>query len=273
MRVRTIRPTVGPRRRRGEARKLLWATTGVAITAGLFGAGAAPASADPTPPSDKWNVKANLLLASKTEGYKTVPLRLGYYNDRLNRGFGWRKIYSKHNITNLAAIRYVTRSPNRGKLGAKRWLMTAYARKWHCSAGRCSLNAIIRVEQVIYFGPIDGNPKPGPFGVNTQYCVGYNPKCPNWVTKALSAADTKASAGAQDQPASQDPDTTEVPDNTESSDSLESPDNSQTPDTPRSSDTYDPPADSQTPPDDEAPEEETTEQEGLVYDATYDPAG
>lgn len=85
----------------------------------------APASAAMPPAS--YPTQRIMGYARDVTGH-TYPVRFGFYDPVSNKGFGKDKIYSKHNITSMNAIRFVLRSPHLTYEGndAK---YTAYANK------------------------------------------------------------------------------------------------------------------------------------------------
>lgn len=116
-------------------------------------------------------------------GTGNLPLRYGNWSEQDDSGFGWIKIFNKHNITLGAAIEYVSRSPNRHHTGGTTYEHEAYANEVTCSHNRCKLTDQIKVVLKLDERELrDGHR----FGVVTQYCQGVQGKCPDWVTTVLA---------------------------------------------------------------------------------------
>lgn len=135
------------------------------------------------------------VMASFSNSFGGITIRRGFWDSGPDQGFGYDKAYNKHGITHIDAQKMVLRSPNRAVSGLQ-YRYTAYAREWING----QLNQQIEVWGIYdyrSFSTYYGWPAGNPLGLVTMYCVGYNPRCPSWVTIALrngtSAATTTTS--------------------------------------------------------------------------------
>jgi hypothetical protein len=106
-----------------------------------------------------------------------VPLRRG-----TPRGFGHEKIVQKHGITNIDVVRAVVRAPQVARNeppGSGTWVHEKEA----VLVGFGGVKERLPVRVAINYHGWQG---PGPQGVVTAYCVGYNPRCPEWVNRAFA---------------------------------------------------------------------------------------
>lgn len=132
----------------------------------------------------------------------TVYVRRGFYDGDADQGFGFDKVYHKHNITSMDAIRFVLNTPKYVAEG-RQWKYTAYAYEWLCDSSGCELVQQIEVRGIwepTSFDTYYGWPVGGQLGLMTMYCIGYI-RCPNWVTGALSAQGLAAEASGPTEPA------------------------------------------------------------------------
>lgn len=121
-----------------------------------------------------------------------ASLRLGYYHASTDKGFGWTKVKNKHNITKYSAVEFIAKSPTREHIGGQSYRETGYAGKYTCSRGVCKLVKQYKVLLTVNEKKLRDNHDKG---VITQYCVGIT-RCPNWVTTALSKANSRSVAAA-----------------------------------------------------------------------------
>jgi hypothetical protein len=175
-------------------KKFTLAALGLALVLGTLGVTAIPASA--AAPNGRYRIMHTFKLHKKIGKIKAIPLRRGYYDRSKDRGSGWTKIRIKHNITDYRAVRAVTKSPNRSHQGGDRWRANAWAYKIVCRPGGCQVTKRVHVRQVFALGKVGTGKRARPFGVVTQFCLGYSGKCPSWVTIALVNLDKKRSAPA-----------------------------------------------------------------------------
>lgn len=129
-----------------------------------------------------------------------MVIRRGFYNETLDRGFGFDKAGYKHNINSLPGMEFALRSPYTfvpRNAGAKGFV--AYARRMECSIyapnSDCRLTDELRVLSI--YQPngqpeYHGEPAGDPVGLLTMYCSippdqPNREKCPSWVDRSLTA--------------------------------------------------------------------------------------
>jgi len=153
---------------------------------------ASPVSAKPPPKG----YPTNEIKAYGYGGGFKFPIRRGFYDSDRDEGFGWDKVYWKHNITSIGAIQFAMGGP--GAWQGNDWATSAYANKVVCnsSGGNCKVAESIKVLTVssrttysVYYN----QPVGGVLGLKTAYCIGYV-KCPSWVTIGLSNGGTARAA-------------------------------------------------------------------------------
>ena len=131
-----------------------------------------------------------------------IPLRRGFFDTDVNKGFGWDKVWNYHNITTLTAVANMSKSTNTTIQGTSVILKT-WAGKMECSAFSCRVTEQIELRLVAVtsnpgtYSYTAANPKRlvtvstgatnQSWGVQTAYCVlASGVRCPNWVTFSLS---------------------------------------------------------------------------------------
>jgi hypothetical protein len=150
---------------------------------------ASPASAEPAPPGYRSD---EILATAFTAADQNVPIRRGWYSPSDGVGFGFNKAFQRHNFKDLPAMEYVLRSPivvPKSDSAEPGFNYTAYAQLRDNET-----NAVVEEVKVIaadtsgnfpvYYGSPGGNP----LGLQTVYCEGYNPLCPDWASPALAGA-------------------------------------------------------------------------------------
>jgi len=118
---------------------------------------------------------------------RRVVLRRGFYDHVTGRGFGWDKLYHRHNITNTNLVKFVTKEPSGGEPQGTARVYHAWSHYVECGRVVCTIKDRTQVRMVVEYGKratIGGWPAGNPVGVLTGYCVDprYNPKCPWWVS-------------------------------------------------------------------------------------------
>lgn len=162
-----------------KASVILTAICGIALTSALPAQAAPPSKGYPTNEIKAW--------ARDVTGY-SYPIRRGFYDSDVDKGFGFDKIYHKHNLRSLGAIQFVFRSPHITYEG-KDVKYTAYANKLRCNTTRtkCTVDASYKVYGIgnkIHENKYYNQPVGGILGVKTTYCIGVI-RCPDWATGAL----------------------------------------------------------------------------------------
>lgn len=118
---------------------------------------------------------------------RSWPIRRGFYNSTSDLGFGFDKAYHKHRIQSFGAINFAVGGLDRVFEGTN-VRVHAYANKIVCGVSSCQATESIQVRTILnpnYFTTYHGQNVGGTLGLQTIYCVGYNPLCPSWVTAAL----------------------------------------------------------------------------------------
>ncbi|QXT63018.1 hypothetical protein [Tessaracoccus palaemonis] len=131
-----------------------------------------------------------------------IPLRRGFFDSDVNKGFGWDKLWSYHNITTLKAVANMSKSTNTTIQGTSVILKT-WAGRMECSALSCRVTEQMELRLVAVtsnpgkYTYTAANPKrkvtvstgatSQSWGVQTAYCVlKSGVRCPDWVTFSLT---------------------------------------------------------------------------------------
>lgn len=128
-----------------------------------------------------------------------IPLRRGFYDADQDAGFGWDKLWSKHNIWDSNAVKVLAASPNATPNGS-RYNLATWAGKLSCTP-QCRVTAQVQLtlgvapyyqKSYTYTSRLTGKAVVVPiatnntlYGVVTGYCVG-TVRCPKWVTYSLT---------------------------------------------------------------------------------------
>ncbi|NBE55920.1 hypothetical protein GUY60_31690, partial [Streptomyces sp. YC537] len=103
-------------------------------------------------------------------------------------GWGWNKVKGKHNITKYGAVEYTAKSPKREHVGGTSYRSTAYAGKYRCRDGVCTLVKQYKVWLTVNEKKLrDGHDR----GVINMYCLTVA-KCPAWVSTTLAKQNRRA---------------------------------------------------------------------------------
>ncbi|MEV7864748.1 hypothetical protein AB0P17_01270 [Streptomyces sp. NPDC088124] len=168
---------------------------GVALAAAMiFSAGATATAAT----QDGNYVRAadpayKVLVLLKYKGPGNAALRAGTYNASTGGGWGWNKVKKKHKITKYSALEYVTKGPNREHQGGTTYRSHAYAGKYRCTNGRCTLIKQYKVYVAVNEKKLGDNRNRG---VITAYCEGVT-RCPAWVSTTLSKLNAQSAGSEQ----------------------------------------------------------------------------
>lgn len=76
-----------------------------------------------------------------------IPLRRGFFDSDVNKGFGWGKVWNYHDITTLTAVANMSKSTNATVQGTSVVLKT-WAGKMECSAFSCRVTEQIELRLV-----------------------------------------------------------------------------------------------------------------------------
>lgn len=165
----------------------IFASAAIAIGA-VFCAGiSGVAEADDQPPPSV-DYQAQVVETFKNSVGGDVLYRRGWwYTERPNDGFGFDKVYHKHNIKDNQIVGAVVRNPGTTEdAGGGRWVHTGVWQWRQCDVnGNCVVKDQRTVRVVIDYAPWGLAPDRGQLGINTAYCQG-DLQCPEWINQ-LSA--------------------------------------------------------------------------------------
>lgn len=114
-------------------------------------------------------------------------IRRGYWDADSDQGFGFDKIYWKHNLT-IPAVRATTKYPaNVSKVGGTTYNYDTPVNHVRCSGWwvfrKCKVVETLTVRAGHDFRKLrDGKP----FGIVTAFCVNIPGRCPDWVKNAAN---------------------------------------------------------------------------------------
>ena len=128
----------------------------------------------------------------------SIPLRRGFYDADADAGFGWDKLWNKHNIWDANAFKALGASPTQTWRGRRVTLKT-WAGKMSCGLFGCKVTKQVELNvgvapyyQKSYTYTYKKKKHTVPiatdksiYGVVTAFCVG-TVRCPNWVTFSLT---------------------------------------------------------------------------------------
>ncbi|WP_146078865.1 MULTISPECIES: hypothetical protein [unclassified Rathayibacter] len=159
---------------------------GIAATGiGLVSTGPAMAA---QPPAGYPSTDTFATVSSSTHG--SFPIRRGFYDADIERGWGFDKVFHKHNIWSTNAMKKVMASTNSTLQGNGNYNLKAYAGNYDCVDGRCVLRE--QVELLGIYNPRSydlyyGWPVGGKMGMQTLYCKqGGEARCADWVTYSIN---------------------------------------------------------------------------------------
>lgn len=170
----------------------------LAIAAALFTTGST-ATARPLPGNGPYQrYPVNQVLRSETDhcGHKAL-LRRGYFNRQSGAGFGFDKMYHKHNLKQTGVFAFIIRNPDCGHLqGGTTQRYDAYAHRIECGLLGCEVTDIRHVWLAVDRRPLfpsEISPEDrrahrtisGQKGVITAFCEGEI-RCADWVDRAIN---------------------------------------------------------------------------------------
>ena len=176
----------------------------VLIAASLLVAPASTAEAAQPPPGYP-TARVKTTALNRTLG--PIPIRQGFWDADINRGFGFDKANHKHNLYTASALKRIMLSPAIYKQQNGNYRLTLYAGRYRCSGSTCNLvdkRTVLGIHNGRSYAKYRNWPVGGILGIQTAYC--QNPdqqaKCPNWVTPAIDrpgapSASSRRSASAQ----------------------------------------------------------------------------
>lgn len=117
-------------------------------------------------------------------GDEVLYRRGWWYPETPGQGFGFDKVYWKHNIKDNQVVGAVVRNPGTVEdAGGGRWVHTGVWQWRQCdSSGNCQVKDQRTVRVVIDYAPWGLAPERGMLGVNTAYCEG-DVQCPEWINE------------------------------------------------------------------------------------------
>lgn len=138
----------------------------------------------------------NQVLRSETDhcGHKAL-LRRGYFNGDSGKGWGFDKMYHKHNLKQTGVFAFIVHNPDCGRLqGGTTQKYDAYAHRIECSLLGCEVTDIRHVwlsvdRRALYPSEISPEDRrkniSGQKGVITAFCEGEI-RCADWVDRAIN---------------------------------------------------------------------------------------
>lgn len=168
---------------RSKLRLLASAGALVAVTAGII-----------VPVSSANAATAGSVILNSWEDYKgrNVFVREGAYDAATAKGFGMKKIRTKHNIKLINSLKFATNNPNGGTAKGQKRQYDAWANKLECVNGKnCKytdsrpFHVVMDYRKVgVYYG-VDLHQTT--LGIATAYCTNEDKAhdCPSWVDSAF----------------------------------------------------------------------------------------
>jgi hypothetical protein len=163
---------------------LKWLSVATALVIAGHTATARPLPGDN--PGDKQPYPINQVLRKATDhcGHEAV-LRRGYYNRESDKGFGFDKMYHKHNLKRTGVFAFIIGNPDCGTLQNDKTTRRydAYAHRIECGFLTCEITDIRHVFLTVNYRH-DVHAR-GQKGVITAFCEHEEP-CANWVDQAIN---------------------------------------------------------------------------------------
>lgn len=147
------------------------------------------AVAQPAPPPVDYQAEVVATMPNSV-GDPVLYRRGWWYAETPNKGFGFDKVFHKHNITNDDVVRYVVGGPIKVEnAGNGRWIHWGSFDRRDCGLTGCTVLETVGVKVVIDYSNWGLAPERGMLGINTAYCEGYV-RCPDWVNATAPAVPT-----------------------------------------------------------------------------------
>ena len=156
------------------------------------------AEADDRPPPSV-DYQAQVVETFKSSAGGDVLYRRGWwYTERSNEGFGFDKVYHKHNIEDNQIVDAVVRNPGTTEdVGGGRWVHTGVWQWRQCDVnGNCTVKDQRTVRVVIDYAPWGLAPERGQLGINTAYCQG-DLQCPEWINQLSARSNFRGGGGVE----------------------------------------------------------------------------
>lgn len=125
-----------------------------------------------------------------------------WYSERPDSGFGYDKVFWKHNIKNDQVVAAVATGPMQVKNQAPgRWAHRGEFAQRVCKLSSCTVSERVWVTVAIDYNPFWRAPKSGMTGVVTAFCeFGKNrPRCPEWINQVFGGPARSAPGGSPDE--------------------------------------------------------------------------
>lgn len=159
----------------------------LAVASLVLSAGAATAAAGaatpyrPPPPVD---YQAQVVATFNSSVGEVLYRRGWWYAETANQGFGFDKIYHKHNIKDKNIVGAVVQNPGTtSDEGGGRYVYTGAWQWRQCDVdGNCVVKDQRTVRVVVDYAPWSLAPARGMLGINTAYCQG-DLQCPEWINQ------------------------------------------------------------------------------------------
>lgn len=125
-----------------------------------------------------------------------------WYSERPDSGFGYDKVFWKHNIKNDQVVAAVVTGPMQVKNQAPgRWAHRGEFAQRVCKLSGCTVSERVWVTVAIDYNPFWRAPKSGMTGVVTAFCEFGNtrPRCPEWINQVFGGPARSAPGGSPDE--------------------------------------------------------------------------
>lgn len=111
-------------------------------------------------------------------------MRRGYYNSTTGAGFGWAKVYNKHNITGSTLKKAMTQYDSRYLQSGTKWNYWKKVALLSCNPlTGCYVKDTKSLVFAYDFRKLTTDNRH--FGIVTGYCYGIDGKCPDWVNRTV----------------------------------------------------------------------------------------
>lgn len=154
----------------------------------LIGMAAQPASAAQPPAGYRTD---EVMAKAGNPEIGTILIRRGFWDAVPDQGFGMDKVWNKHNIWSVSAMKAVLLSPNVEHRGGDNYTLTAYAGKYKCNKNHtsCTITHQLQIDAAVSLKKYDKYynwPVKGQLGLKTMFCQQEGiAKCPTWVTYSI----------------------------------------------------------------------------------------
>jgi hypothetical protein len=162
------------------------------ITIALMTLGGQVAHADPPPGSIEY--QAQVLKRGNDNHGREVILRRGFYDKPTDSGFGYDKLFWKHNVADRSLPFAVVANPGAsgvqpgdddgdaaaGPVGDRWWYEGVWQHRVCDVNHRCDVIESVTMRVIVEFETWQASPQSGDVGMITAYCKGML-RCPDWL--------------------------------------------------------------------------------------------